>query len=352
MTRISYFFVALLLAFPSILMAASFHWVDSEGFHVVDQITKVPLENRLELPMVKNRTTLPFTEEEDRDGSMYVWFVLNQAGIKAPYTKTADFPASPSYRKVDQPQNGDIAWWKNHVAIVALKPGIMFLSAKGEQSQKLLEKKLGKASWYRYVVQPEAAPPAAAKTAPKTALKEADQWLIRLDKTAEYPLQIKDTLEIERLKNEWKQAIAYTENLRNSYPDDPQVTRRLGLLYRRGFTLDMPGAWERAEAYLLRTTTLAPKSADAFISLGILYGDSDEGLENQSEAQFRNALKIARKDQLPFIWWGLALSLHKQGKKAEALKTLDRLIKLRPKDSKALKLREEFLKSGAGKPRP
>jgi len=118
------------------------------------------------------------------------------------------------------------------------------------------------------------------------------------------------------------------------------------VLYRRGFTLDIPGAWDRAEAYLLRTTTLAPKSADAYISLGILYGDTGEGFEKQAEAQFRTALKLARKDQLPYIWWGLAIALHKQGKKAEALKTIGYLIKQRPKDEKALKLREQILRAG------
>jgi len=333
----------ILLVFPANLMAASFHWVDYDGFHSVDQVTKVPLANRLELPMVKNQISFPFTEEEDSDGAMYAWFVLNQSGLKAIYIKTEDIPKSSFYSKVEQPKPGDIAWWKNFVAVVN-KPDFL-MRAHAEQSRKILEKKHGKAAWYRYGMAIEINNQAAVKTASKNDLKTSDKWLALLDRTAEYPLQVKEPVEIEKLKNDWNQAIANAESLRSDFPEDPQVSRRLGVLYRRGFTLDMPGAWERAEAYLLRTTTLAPKSAEAHISLGILYGDTGDGFEKHAESQFRTAFKLARKDQLPYIWWGLAIALHKQGKKSEALKTIGYLIKQRPNDVKALKLREQILRS-------
>ena len=43
----------LLLLSPALLFAASFHWVDRDGFHEVDQLAKVPLEHRKEqLPQV------------------------------------------------------------------------------------------------------------------------------------------------------------------------------------------------------------------------------------------------------------------------------------------------------------
>ncbi len=333
----------ILLVFPANLIAASFHWVDFDGFHSVDQVTKVPLANRLELPMVKNQTAYPFTEEEDSDGAMYAWFVLNQSGLKAVYIKAADIPKSAFYSKVDQPKPGDIAWWKGFVAIASKPDSLM--TARGEHSRKSLENKHGKPVWYRYGMAIEIDNQATAKISTKNDLKASDKWLAMLDKAAEYPLQIKDPIEIEKLKNIWNQAIANAESLRSDFPEDPQVSRRLGVLYRRGFTLDIPGAWDRAEAYLLRTTTLAPKSADAYISLGILYGDTGEGFEKQAESQFRTALKLARKDQRPHIWWGLAIALHKQGKKAEALKTIGYLIKQRPDDVKALKLREQILRA-------
>ena len=51
--------------------------------------------------------------------------------------------------------------------------------------------------------------------------------------------------------------------LRKKYPEDPQVLRLMGVLYRMGYNLGMPGAWERAEAYLLRTEELLPDAPEA-----------------------------------------------------------------------------------------
>jgi len=329
---------------PNSLMAASFHWVDSNGFHSVDQITKVPVEQRMELPMVKNRTALPFTADEDKDGSMHIWYLLNLSGVAAPYTKASTFPASRAYTKTDQPKAGDIGCGKSFCAVLINND--KFQTATEKLSRQTFTKKHGQISWYRFSGKHKVTTRKGGP-APRDALNKSDKALLRLDKTAEHPLQVKDPAEIERLKQAWQQAVSQLEAVRQNYPDDPQVIRRLGVLYRRGFTLEMPGAWERAEAYLLRTTTLIPKSADAFISLGILYGDSGEGFEKQAETQFRKALKLANKQQLPHVLWGLSVAQFKQGRKADAIKTLDRLIKLKPGDKRALKLREKFMESGS-----
>ncbi len=335
--------ITLLVLAPAFCLAASFHWVDRGGFHTVDQVTKVPLERRLDLPMVHNRTALPFTADEDKDGAMYVWFVLNRSGIHTPYITAARIPDSLIFTRVDLPKTGDIAWWKGFVAIMDIS-GQRLLTAAGNQTRAAMERKRGKAVWYRYSGPlPTSQPQATPAKAPQKALRSADNWLARLDKTAEYPLQVKDHGEVEQLKAIWQQAIQELEQLRSNYPEDPQIIRRLGVLYRRGFTLEMPGAWARAEAYLLKAAALAPNAADAFISLGILYGDSGEGFEKQAEMQFRSALKLANRKQRPHILWGLSVALMKQGKKAEALKTVDRLLRLNPKDSKALKLKEEIV---------
>jgi len=323
-----------LLAFlPSNLLAASFHWVDSDGFHSLDQITKVPIEKRLELPMVKNRTALPFTADEDKDGSMHIWYLLNLSGAAAPYTKAAEFSSSRSYTKVEQSKTGDVGCGKSFCAVLINNDKLQ--TATEKLSRQTFTKRYGHISWYRFSGKHKVTTKKGG-AAPRDALNKSDKALLRLDKTAEPPLQAKDLDEIERLKQAWQQAVSQLEAVRQNYPDDPQVTRRLGVLYRRGFTLEMPGAWERAEAYLLRTTTLAPRSADAFISLGILYGDSGEGFEKQAETQFRKALKLANKQQLPHVLWGLSVAQFKQGRKADAIKTLDRLIKLKPGDKKSL----------------
>jgi hypothetical protein len=332
----------LFFVLASSAFATSYHWVDRDGFHVVDRIAKVPLEHRKELPMVKNQASLPFAEEENRDGAMYVWFMLGQSGIDYVYTKAADFPKSPLFKKVGEPQAVDIAWWKGFIALYAGK-GDTVLTAQGEKQLKTLEKRRGKVTWYRYDGAPPAKISPAAEKAPLKALKSADGALLRLDKAATFPPRIKDDAELNQLRKEWEKAIAGLEALRKKYPDDPQVMRLLGAGYRMGYNLTVPGAWERAEAYLLRVEELAPDAPEAYISLGVLYADTQPDYAEQAERQFRTALRHARKEQLPQIWWGLALALYLQGKVQEAIETIDRLIILHPEDARARELRETFL---------
>jgi Flp pilus assembly protein TadD len=337
-----------LLALSSSSFAESFHWADREGFHSVDELGKVPWEHRKDLPMVKNKTSLPFTDEENRDGAAYVWFILGQAGFDYPYTRAADFPKSAVFKKVEKPRVGDIAGWKGFVAISRGGDGAL-MTAQGDVSLKNQEKKRGKAIWYAYDGPPPTNKAPAAVKAPRTALKAADKALARLDGAASLPLRVKTDAERDFLQKEWEKAIASLETLREKYPDDPQVLRRLGVCYRMGHNLDMPWAWERAEAYLLRTQELAPEAPEAYISLGILYADTHLDYAERAEAQFRKALIHAGKAQIPQVWWGLAVSLYYHGRMKEAVKAVDRLIALRPDDTSAKKLRETILEAGKGK---
>lgn len=339
------FGIATFFIMVSSARAASFHWADREGFHSVDQVAKVPLEHRKDLPMARNRTALPFTEEEDRDGAMYVWYIFGQSGFDYPYVPARDFPKSPFFRKVEEQQTANVAWWKGFVALTENRKAVL-LSARGEVSLKETVKKRGRVTWYRYEGTPAAQQAPVAKAAPKGALRTADTALARLDGAATFPPQVRDDAELDHLKKEWQKAVAPLEALRKKYPDDHQVLRRLGVCYRMGYNLDMPGAWERAEAYLLRTEALVPEPPEAYISLGILYDDTDIDHAEPAEGQFRTALRNARKEQLPQIWWGLALALNYQGKVKEAVETIDRLLVLYPEDKKAKKLRETFLEAG------
>lgn len=339
------FIAILLFVVTSSSLAASFNWIDRDGFHSVDRITDVPLDHRKEMPMVKNQTSLPFTEEENRDGAMFVWFIFGQEGLDYPFTKSADFPQSPFFKEVLERQPADIAWWKGFVAIYRGEKGTLF-SARGDLSLKAEEQKRGKARWFRYDGLPRVKPAPVAKNAPQKALKAADNSLLRLNGAAMFPPKIKDDTERDLLRGHWEKEAAKLELLRKTYPDDPQVLRLLGVLYRMGYNLGMPGAWERAEAYLLRTEELMPEAPDAYISLGILYGDTQQDYAKQAEVQFRLALSHAGKKQLPQIWWGLSLALHCQGKEKEAVAVIDRLIALNPADEKAREMRETFLTAG------
>lgn len=326
-------------------LAASFHWVDRDGFHSVDQVAKVPLEHRKDLPMLKNEISLPFTAEENRDGAMYVWFILDREGILFPYTKAAEFPRSPFFKRVPEPpQSADIAWWKGFVAIYRSEKGTL-LSARGEFPLKSEEKKRGKAAWYRFIG-PAWPPPPEPEKAPQKLIRDANETLLRLDKAAAFPPQVKDDAERDQLREIWEKGGAAFEQMRKRYPDDPQVLRQLGVYHRLGYNLGMTGAWERAEAFLLKTEELAPEAPEAYISLGILYGDSGAEYAKRAERQFRLALSRARKEQIPQIWWGLSLALHYQRKTKEAVEVIDRLIALRPADDRAKRLRETFLAKG------
>jgi tetratricopeptide (TPR) repeat protein len=336
------FTAILFLVVTTSSFAASFNWVDRDGFHSVGQITDVPLAHRKEMPMVKNQTSLPFTAEENRDGAMFVWFIFGQEGLDYPFTKAADFPQSPFFKEVQERQPADIAWWKGFVAIYRGEKGTLF-SARGDLPLKAEEKKRGTARWFRFAGPPGVKPPPEAKKAPQKALKAADNALLGLNGAALFPPKVKDDTERNLLRGQWEKEAAKLEVLRKKYPDDPQVLRLLGVLYRMGYNLGVPGAWERAEAYLLRTEELMPEASDAYISLGILYGDTQPDYAKQAELQFRLALRHARKEQLPQIWWGLSLALHCQGKENEAVAIIDRLIALNPGDKKARNLRETFL---------
>lgn len=325
--------------------AYSFHWADREGYHSVDKITEVPLEHRRQLPMAMNRTSLPFAEEEDLDGGMYVWFILGQAGFDYPYTTAYTLPQSIYFKITDKPKAGDVAWWRDFMAIREGKSDVV-MTAAGEKSLKKLEKKHGKVTWYRYAGTITKKKTYPKKGASRDELKAADASLARLDKAAIFPPLIKDDNEREQLKRAWEKSRRHLEEMRSDYPDDPRVLWRVGECYRLGHNLDVPGTWERAEAFLLRAEELSPETAEAYISLGAHYADT--GIENGplAESQFRQALRCARKEQLPRVWWGLAVALYYQGKLKEAVQSIDQLIAIHPEDANARKLRETFLKAG------
>ena len=336
---------ALLFLLAPAAGAESFHWADRDGFHAVDQVTKVPLEHRRDLPMARNRTSLPFTAEEDRDGAMFVWFILGQGGAEYPYTAAAEFPKSPHFMRVATPRAGDIAWWPGLVAIYGDTEGAI-LTAKGKEPLREIEKSRGRASWYRFSAPPSTAKVPAARRAPGAQLKAADRALAGLDAASTSPPRIRDDAERDRLRQGWRRAVADLEALRTRYPDDPRVLWRLGECYRLGHNLDVPGSWERTEAYLLRAEELAPESPEPYISLGAHYADTHSDYGARAESQFRRALEHARKEQLPQLWWGLAVALYYQGKTVEALAYVDRLIARNPRDLSARKLRQTIVESG------
>ncbi len=104
---------------------------------------------------------LPFTEEENADGSKWVWLLYCSAGENIyEYIPTSEFPGSPYFRLIpdSNPQVGDIAWWPKYMAIYdpdshveAGLPSDRNLIVKvGLVSLNEYEKMYGPVKWYRY----------------------------------------------------------------------------------------------------------------------------------------------------------------------------------------------------------
>jgi hypothetical protein len=75
----------------------------------------------------------PFTAEEDSDGAMYVWFIYCDTGFRYEYIPASEFPHSKRFRKVQDPRDGDVAWWPG---LVALYSGSKheYMNARGFQT--------------------------------------------------------------------------------------------------------------------------------------------------------------------------------------------------------------------------
>ena len=108
------------------------------------------------LPLVAQGpgSTLPFSAEDDKDGARWVWFILGKAGFPYEYLPAKDLQKSTRFApSLDQkPQAGDVAWWKEFVAIYAgpeSPAAANLITAPGRVSLQSLEKKYGPVKWLR-----------------------------------------------------------------------------------------------------------------------------------------------------------------------------------------------------------
>ena len=96
----------------------------------------------------------PFTKEDNADGSRFVWFMYHQAGFTYEYEAAKSFPKSKRFEPSpgNIPQQGDIAWWKEFMAIYAgnVADGKDLMTAQKKLSHKELEKRYGPVKWFRF----------------------------------------------------------------------------------------------------------------------------------------------------------------------------------------------------------
>lgn len=93
---------------------------------------------------------LPFTKEQNLDGSRWVWYVFQQSNLGYDYVPADALPASLSFREEATPRNGDVAWWPGYVAIVSMKDGepMKFFTAEGTRGAAVMEAVYGKPRFY------------------------------------------------------------------------------------------------------------------------------------------------------------------------------------------------------------
>ncbi len=110
--------------------------------------------------LAASQRNFPFTAEEDSDGARYVWFKYQQAGFPYEYLPAKDMLTSRHLKPApkNKRQTGDVAWWKQFVAIYDpdawqtfhVPKGRNLLTAPGVLSLRDLEKRYGPVKWLRY----------------------------------------------------------------------------------------------------------------------------------------------------------------------------------------------------------
>jgi len=98
---------------------------------------------------------------EDGDGSRFVWFLLDRAGIPCEYLPASDLLASPRWEPVprDRRRPGDLAWWKGFVALYqGERPGGEVSTAAGRRRLEDLETERGPARFLRRLDPPPLRP--------------------------------------------------------------------------------------------------------------------------------------------------------------------------------------------------
>lgn len=92
---------------------------------------------------------LPFTCEENADGSWWVWFVYQQSGYEFHYVSTKEIPRSNHFQEVGTPQEGDVAWRPKYMSLYSKKSS-KYITADGDLDLKDLEKEFGPPKFFRY----------------------------------------------------------------------------------------------------------------------------------------------------------------------------------------------------------
>jgi tetratricopeptide (TPR) repeat protein len=248
-------------------------------------------------------------------------------------------PKSKLFKKVRKPEAGTIAWWKNYMGITDGRGRIE--TPDGNLSLKKLEARNGPVTWYQILEteKPSAEAPElnAEQTAPLVTLA---QVLDKIEAASSFtPYEETDPVFLQ-LKKTWSEGEKKLEILRQKFPDSPRVLAGIGEFYRRGHNLDVSGAWEKSEAYLLRAETLEPTLNSAYLSLGAHYGSTGMKYFDRAEKQFQIVIDRAKGEELLQAYHGLAMVQLMGSRRSEAAETLSQILKLDPENEQAKHLKD------------
>lgn len=111
-------------------------------------ITLAPIAGAVE--SAQPGKSLPFTREENEDGSRWVWFVMSQANLNYEYVMAKDLPDSGIFLEVNEPQAGDVVWWPGYIAIIDPEKK-SYMTAEGYRPYKAVENLFGEPKYFRFI---------------------------------------------------------------------------------------------------------------------------------------------------------------------------------------------------------
>lgn len=154
-----------------------------------------------------------------------------------------------------------------------------------------------------------------------------------------YPPRVSSDEEREEVTRQWTEAERELTDLEQTFPDDPEIQWRLGVLYRFGHNLDIPAAGQKCISHLERAISLRPDYVAAYVELGIFYTDSGPPWPAFGEKNLRKAIALSGSTPLPRAWRALVFACYYQGKFADAVAAADRYLQLVPDDEGVRALR-------------
>lgn len=284
--------------------------------------------------------TFPFDAEEDEDGARYVWWIYGQADIRYMYFPAKFFPDSGTFRHVSDgiPQEGDVAWWKEFVALYTgnnSPDGINLMTASGKTSLKKLQDKYGQVKWYRFFGSISPLEP------PSEKMITVDKILTKFDQVlGRFPPAVKNKYELDLIQSSWEQSEKELIAISQEYPRSAEVEQKLGEFYRFGHNMDVINAWVKSETHYKKALELSPWSTSSYLGLGILYVNTDFSYAAKAEPLFNEAIKVSYGQKIPAAAFsGLVFSYYYQGRMAEAVIAADHYLEMCPNDEEIVKIR-------------